>query len=710
MSASSAKKPAQGTAGARRTRTVSLTDVRCNIANCNYSAKTTKTVENHRLKTHGVAADKSVMDQSVSASILTDSGALSDGSLELKTSTEIYNDMTKVKQSTQLAESDESDRKRRRSSEDDEDADKKLKLGAQSQSFPLPQSQSQATLERQVLVKEALASAKKRTDELNVSESLLEETSLVREFLTDFSQSSSSVTDTMLTAREDHYTNNEELEETRIETDAADSNFSLDQTNGNIKEEELRDMAKELKLRTESLKDALAQVANLESKVSMSGKEKEYLTAKMETKDSEIRSLTEAIKIMKTSLDQPTDNSKDQRKVTSLNAKKIFALEKKITESKEETVRLRESAESSQSILSGMRATQADLLSQITRIKKQTLCLDENCVSDKACGQSHSKKEENRGNCRYFLHGDCNKGNECTYKHDAAAKSNYHIEVEKKKKEKEEKEVEMAKKKAEDEEKKAKEDKEVNKETEKKEKRDKAKQKRKRKRDQRKAGTKGNSSPMDIDGNLSPNSSESKQEQVAKKTKKSMPSKSKAATGVQANRAQASTEGTSNSQTHSNSHIPLPNPNQASFNQPPPNHHNHHHHLNIPPPPIHNFQHSIPNSFNFTPTPSPLPPFQLPLGGQGHGLGTLGGENPWPVVNQTQLGIEMMRRQEAIQAQTLNRNARLNILRSELSSVQERIHNSRTSHIPGTNDLGSLMAAEQNLKQKLYEVTYLGGN
>ena len=137
---------------------MSLTDVRCNIANCNYSAKTTKTVENHRLKTHGVAADKSVMDQSVSASILTDSGALSDGSLELKTSTEIYSDMTKVRQSTQLAESDEGERKRRRSSEDEEDADKKLKLGAQS--FTLPQSQSQATLERQVLVKEALASAK----------------------------------------------------------------------------------------------------------------------------------------------------------------------------------------------------------------------------------------------------------------------------------------------------------------------------------------------------------------------------------------------------------------------------------------------------------------------------------------------------------------------------------------------------------------------
>ena len=133
-------------------------DVRCNIAYCINSAKTTKTVENLRLNMHGVAADKSAMDQSVSASILTDPGALSDGSLELKTSTEFHNDITKVKQSTQLIMSDDSDRKRRRSGEkDDKDADKKLKLGA----HPHCQPQSQATLERQVLVKEALASAKK---------------------------------------------------------------------------------------------------------------------------------------------------------------------------------------------------------------------------------------------------------------------------------------------------------------------------------------------------------------------------------------------------------------------------------------------------------------------------------------------------------------------------------------------------------------------
>ena len=97
--------------------------------------------------------------------------------------------------------------------------------------------------------------------------------------------------------------------------------------------------------------------------------------------------------------------------------------------------------------------------------------------------------------------------------------------------------------------------------------------------------------------------------------------------------------------THSNSQIP--HPNSATFTQPLPPRHSH---LNIPPP-VHNLQHLIPNSFNFAPAPNPqssVIPFPLPLGGQAHGLGTLGGENPWPVSNQTQLGIELLRRREVI--------------------------------------------------------------
>ena len=242
-----------------------MSDVRCNIANCNYAAKTIKTVENHRQKVHGITPDKSFMDQSVSftTASIDDTGSLTNGSLDHKTSSDFYHDLSKVKQSTQLIEAEtESD-----DEDEDEESDKKIKLGASTNRDADPQSQG--TLERQVLGKEALASAKKRVDGLNTSESLLDDINVVKEFLADFTESQSE-NETMLTARED--SNTTELDETG---------------------EELRSLAKDLKLRTDSLHDALAQVENLKSKAAHAIREKEYLEAKAASKDTEIKSLTE---------------------------------------------------------------------------------------------------------------------------------------------------------------------------------------------------------------------------------------------------------------------------------------------------------------------------------------------------------------------------------------------------------------------------------
>ena len=63
-------------------------------------------------------------------------------------------------------------------------------------------------------------------------------------------------------------------------------------------------------------------------------------------------------------------------------------------------------------------------------------------------------------------------------------------------------------------------------------------------------------------------------------------------------------------------------------------------------------QSNIPNTFNFSHTSNPMPHTLLPPGGLAHGRGTLGGESPWLVLNQAQLGIEMVRRQEAVHAQS----------------------------------------------------------
>ena len=286
------------------------------------------------------------MDQSFSftTASIDDTGSLTDSSLDHKTSSDFYHDLSKVKQSTQLIEADTELRKRERSDdeEEEEESDKKIKLGASNNRDADPQSQG--TLERQVLVKEALASAKKRVDGLNTSESLLDDTNVVKEFLADFTESQSE-NETMLTARDD--SNATELDNTRLgpEMTAIDS-LSLETTHGDLQGEELRSLAKDLKLRTDSLQDALAMVENLRSKAAHALREKEYLESKAASKDLEIKSLTEAIKVMKTSLDQPTDSAKDKKKVTTLN-NKILNLEKKNSDLVDENKRLRSSAESS---------------------------------------------------------------------------------------------------------------------------------------------------------------------------------------------------------------------------------------------------------------------------------------------------------------------------------------------------------------------------
>ena len=98
MSASSARKPAPALKEKKRSRTQSLSDVRCNIANCNYAAKTIKTVENHRQTVHRIIPDKSSMDQSASFTTTSnnDTGSRNDGSLDHKTSSDFYHNLSKV--------------------------------------------------------------------------------------------------------------------------------------------------------------------------------------------------------------------------------------------------------------------------------------------------------------------------------------------------------------------------------------------------------------------------------------------------------------------------------------------------------------------------------------------------------------------------------------------------------------------------------------
>ena len=92
-----------------------------------------------------------------------------------------------------------------------------------------------------------------------------------------------------------------------------------------------------------------------------------------------------------------------------------------LDEAKAEAKTATEVAEKQRSVTAGFEVTQRAHLAEIKILKRQTLCLDPDCTSEKICGRSHSKKEENLGQCSYFNFGRCNQEN-CKYKHDAAAK------------------------------------------------------------------------------------------------------------------------------------------------------------------------------------------------------------------------------------------------------------------------------------------------
>ena len=647
MSESKAAKAASDTK-TRRPRTVSLSDIRCGIANCSYSAKRNETVERHRQKVHEIEPNRSLLDCSVSASILDDTAVVSEtdtlaSSLELKTSSEFYNDMSKVEQSTQL---ETRRRKRSSDSEGEEEEEKRLKLNAE---HPKPnQTQSPGKEERDNLCAEAMAALKERTDgeNLDTSKSLLEDTSVARPTNSaildglnagDMSSSQSAL---MVTAEETH--NN-------VNTTVTDS-MSLNMGDQN---HEIKNLEDQLALRTRSLEEALSKIAQLKTEKAANVKSADYWEGKVEGKDKEIKRLSGIIKALKDGLAKPDAAvaAKDAKILELTN--KIQTLKKKVEDLKEENKRAKESAEVSRSLVDGFLITQADHKAQIVRLKRQILCTEADCPGEKECGYSHAKKEENRGQCKYFNFGKCDKGVECTFKHDIEARKKHHEERKLKKEEKEKEEASAGDKVEENKE----EDKEEKKAKGKSEKSKAKKKKRQEAAKKSKTESSGQSTTMEIDE--TPNSSAPTDAKAADPTAAQNPAQQPP---TQQPPAQQPPSTTSINPQHS-----------APFQQP-----------------------QIPPNFNFGQRQFPAaPPTLAPAGG-------VPWSAQWSGPSPADLAMEQARHQEAVQAQAMSRRMRLDNLRSELSTVQERLMTVHTAP-PGSVNINELVMHEMALKRRLYE-------
>ena len=272
----SARKPS-GTADKPRQRTLSQVVVRCEIGECPFQAKTTRTVVKHQREAHGIdLKPEDTFDSIVNISTLDDTmfptanGAAAGDSLDHKSKSDFYQEVSRVQQSTQL----EMGEKRDRSSdeEEDEEDEKRIRLSATAVT-----EQSQGEIRRQAVRDRALAIAGNNQREAHdTSENLLESEGQVE--TGDLFANSDSML--MKTAQEtqDQY------------------DYSLSLANpARIEDNEFKDLEDKYKQCDSSLKQALSKVAELEEERCNRVKTIETLENKISRKDEELIVSTDTI-------------------------------------------------------------------------------------------------------------------------------------------------------------------------------------------------------------------------------------------------------------------------------------------------------------------------------------------------------------------------------------------------------------------------------
>ena len=698
----SANKPPPATKTARK-RSQSLVVVKCDIANCGFSAKTTTTVKKHQREVHEIKPhNETTFNQSVSDSILDDtvdrSALGATDSLEHKTSTDFNQEVTNAHQSTQLASTGKKRVKRDSEDEDEGEEDKRRKL---STAADLDMSQTQGEKERQEVRDKAKATVSRKLQEepLNASRSLLETSS---EKLEDLDDDTTNEGDSLL------------LKTAEDTVHPVTDSLSLSYMTP-TEDNEVKNLESQLRARDESLKQALAKIASLEANEGAKIRKIEYLENKISKKDLELKDSIETINLLTDQVDKgdTKGDTKSTKRITILN-NKVTSLEKKLADAKAETAKYKDNAETQRTITEGFKMVQADLSAQIVSLKRDTRCKEENCTNSKECGRSHAHKDENKPQCDFFNYGRCKKGNECRYKHDPTVKQKFHDEEGKRKqeeKDKEEKAKDEERKKKEDEKKKEDKDEE---DKNKKAKLDAKKEKMKRKRVNRKLRKTGDSDVSSTKMEVEADSAEDTSEPDKKKKKKT---NSKTDSNTNKDKPKPPIQTPTPTTIDLTQSMPPPHPKQdANF---------HHTDLSRPPPPqpaaangFHNPQ--IPPNFNFNQGPrfqsippsfTPnihhnMPPANMPP----PTLGGFSGVQQWPMAGwpgagHMEMSMERARQEGVAQAQVLSRRARLDNIRAEIASLQSRIIASQ-SQPQGTVDIQALINQEAALKQHLYEQSY----
>ena len=193
----------------------------------------------------------------------------------------------------------------------------------------------------------------------------------------------------------------------------------------------VRDAQEELARRTKSLEDALADRDTLKTQLALERKSKQVLENKLSRTKKELDDAVEVADGLRVAIADPSGgNSYELKKVRNeLQAanNKAIRLTKELDRAKTLRKEALDQADTSRRLAQSWEQRIQQLEGEATLLKKQTNCNNRDCHDEKLCGRNHANKPENRANinCDFFMKGNCNKAENCPYKHDPEARDRH---------------------------------------------------------------------------------------------------------------------------------------------------------------------------------------------------------------------------------------------------------------------------------------------
>ena len=188
----------------------------------------------------------------------------------------------------------------------------------------------------------------------------------------------------------------------------------------------IKDLEQKLAIKEKSLADALSLNEVFKTDKARLTRELEFANLKREDAEKDNKHKKSEMSKLENALKKAVEKEKAKK-----GNNDVAILQQKLKDVTAERDRLRGQAESNATLSEIMERNLDEANVKMDKMKKDTICKEKSCESEKICGRSHILKKMKLSQCKFYNIGQCqNTAEDCNYAHDAEAKLKFYQEKE----------------------------------------------------------------------------------------------------------------------------------------------------------------------------------------------------------------------------------------------------------------------------------------